>query len=69
LGRVDKGVRCSVSGCSKAAIRSLSSEKVKSAGLNVDSGERRAYLCKEHYKDYKKRTRKEKMLEKWRYRG
>jgi len=69
LGRVDKGVKCSVSGCSKEAIRSLSSEKVKSAGLNVDSGERRAYLCKEHYKDYKKRTRKEKMLEKWRYRG
>jgi len=69
LGRVDKGVRCSVSGCSKAAIRSLSSEKVKSAGLNVGGGERRAYLCKDHYKDYKKRTKKEKMLEKWRYRG
>jgi len=69
LGRVDKGVKCSVSGCSKEAIRSLSSEKVKSAGLNVGGGERRAYLCKDHYKDYKKRTKKEKMLEKWRYRG
>jgi len=58
-----------MSGCSKEAIRSLSSEKVKSAGLNVGGSERRAYLCKEHYKDYKKRTKKEKMLEKWRYRG
>ena len=69
MGRVDKGVKCCVSGCSKEAIRSLSSEKVKSAGLNVGGSERRAYLCKEHYKDYKKRTKKEKMLEKWRYRG
>lgn len=69
MGRVDKGVKCSMSGCSKEAIRSLSSEKVKSAGLNVGGSERRAYLCKEHYKDYKKRTKKEKMLEKWRYRG
>jgi len=68
LGRVGKGVKCSVSGCGGDAIRSLSSEMVKSAGLNV-GGERRAYLCKEHYKEYKKKTKKEKMLEKWRYKG
>lgn len=67
MGRVDKGVKCSVSGCGKEAIRSLSTEKVKSAGLNVGSGERRAYLCKQHYKEYKKKTRKDKQLEKWRY--
>ncbi|MEM3442448.1 MAG: hypothetical protein QXM86_01125 [Candidatus Bathyarchaeia archaeon] len=69
LGRVDKGIKCNVSGCGNDAIRSLSLEKVRSAGLNVGSNERRTYLCKEHYKEYKKRTKKEKMLEKWRYRG
>jgi len=69
LGRVDKGVKCSVSGCSREAIRSLSAEKVRSAGLNVGGSERRAYLCKEHYKEYKKRTKKDKMLEQWRYKG
>jgi thymidine kinase len=69
LGRVDKGVKCSVSGCSKEAMRSLSLEKVKSAGLNVGSSERRAYLCKEHYKEYKKKTKKDKQIEKWRYSG
>jgi len=69
LGRVEKGVKCSVSGCSREAIRSLSAEKVRSAGLNVGSSERRAYLCKEHYKEYKKRTKKDKQLEQWRYRG
>jgi len=29
--------------------------------------ERRAYLCREHYKEYKKKTKKDKKLEKWRY--
>jgi len=68
MGRVSKGIRCSVIGCDKEAIRSISSEKVSSTGLNVSSS-RRAYLCKDHYKEYKKRIKKDKMLEKWRYRG
>ncbi len=42
-------------------------EKAKSAGLNVSSGEKRAYLCKEHYKEFKKKTKKDKTVEKWRY--
>jgi len=67
LGRDAKGVKCSVSGCGKEAIRSLSAAKVKLADLNIDSSERRAYLCKEHYKEYKKRTKKEKKVEQWRY--
>jgi hypothetical protein len=67
LGRIAKGVKCSVSGCSKDAVRSISSSKVKSAGLNIGSSERRAYLCKEHYKEYKKKTKKEKKVEQWRY--
>ena len=69
MGRIDKGVKCSVSGCGREAVRSLSTEKVRSAGLNIGSNERRAYLCKEHYKEYKKKTKKDKQLEKWRYSG
>jgi hypothetical protein len=68
VGRIDKGVKCSVSGCGRDAVRSLAAGSVKAAGLRVGS-ERRAYLCKEHYKEYKKKTRKEKQLEKWRYSG
>lgn len=64
LGRIDKGVKCSV--CGKEAVRSLSADKVRAAGLKVGN-ERRAYLCKEHYKEYKKKTKREKQLEKWRY--
>jgi len=68
LGRVAKGVKCSVVGCDKEAVRSLSTEKVSAAGLKVGTA-RRAYLCKDHYKEFKKETKKEKMLEKWRYKG
>jgi hypothetical protein len=67
LGRIDKGVKCSVTGCGKEAARSLPTAKVMSAGLRVPSGEKRAYLCKEHYKEYKKKMKKEKQLEKWRF--
>ena len=67
LGRIAKGVKCSVSGCGKEAVRSLSTGKAKSAGLNVSSNEKRVYVCKEHYKEYKKKTKKDKILDKWRY--
>jgi thymidine kinase len=67
LGRIDKGVKCSVSGCGREAARSLSTEKVKAAGLNVGSSERRVYLCKEHYKEFKKKTKKDKLVDKWRH--
>lgn len=67
MGRIAKGVKCSVSRCGKEAIRSLSAARVKSAGLEIGSNERRAYLCKEHYKEYKKKTKKEKKVEQWRY--
>jgi hypothetical protein len=66
LGRVDKGVKCSVVACGRDAVRSLSAEKVRAAGLRVGM-EKRAYLCKEHYKEYKKKTKKDKQVEKWRF--
>jgi hypothetical protein len=66
LGRIDKGEKCSVVGCSREAERSIPMDKAKSAGLNV-AGDKRAYLCKEHYKEYKKKSKKDKTLEKWRY--
>jgi len=66
VGRIDKGAKCSVSGCSGEAVRSLSAERVRVAGLKVGN-QKRAYLCKEHYKEYKKKTKKDKQIEKWRY--
>ena len=68
MGRIAKGVKCSVVGCDKEAVRSLSKEKVSVAGLKVGEA-RRSYLCKDHYKEFKKETKKDKMLEKWRYKS
>jgi len=66
MGRVAKGVKCSVTGCGNEAVRSLATDKVTAAGLKV--GEvRRAYLCKMHYKEFKRQTKQERMLEKWRH--
>ncbi|HEX9862537.1 MAG TPA: hypothetical protein VGB11_04550 [Candidatus Bathyarchaeia archaeon] len=67
MGRIDKGIKCSVSSCGREAARSISTDKVKSAGLKVASDAKRAYLCKEHYKEFKKKTKKDKTLDKWRY--
>jgi len=67
LGRIEKGVKCSVSSCSREAVRSISADKVKASGLSVSNNENRSYICKEHYKEYKKKTKKDKTLEKWRY--
>ena len=50
------------------AIRSLSRDKVSAAGLKVDES-RRSYLCRLHYKEYKKGSKKDKLLEKWRFKG
>jgi len=66
MGKISKGARCSVSGCDKQAVRSISAEKTNAAGLNVGNI-RRAYLCEDHYKELKKRLRKERRIEKWRW--
>lgn len=66
MGKIDKGEKCSVSGCEKDAIRSIASSKVTAANLKVEA-ERRAYLCKDHYKEFKKATKKDRTMERWRY--
>ncbi|MFQ6013214.1 MAG: hypothetical protein ACE5LS_06185 [Thermoplasmata archaeon] len=55
---------CSVSGCKGKVVRSLSYRKVRDAlsdhGLQES---RRAYLCKPHYREYKKATKSERTLD------
>ncbi len=68
MGKISKGQKCSVVGCGAPAVRSLPADAVARAGLRVEGG-RRAYLCREHYKEYKRRTRKERKLEKWKFMG
>jgi len=66
MGRIDKGVGCSVVGCSEKAVRSISAEEASQAKLNTGEA-RRAYLCKKHYRELKKHLRHDKRLQKWRW--
>ena len=65
MGKIKKGATCSVKGCEEEAVRSVNVEKAKNAGLDVDG--RRAYLCKNHYKDFKKGNKKSDKIERWRH--
>ena len=67
MGRVDKGVPCNVGGCSNKAERSLSRSEMAGSGLSVGGEGRRVYLCHEHYKVWKKATKKSKSLERSRW--
>ncbi len=66
MGKVSSGIKCSVVGCEENAIRAISAEKAQLGGLNIIGG-KKAYLCKSHYKQFKKKLKKEKIIEKWRW--
>jgi hypothetical protein len=67
LGRVDKGIGCSVSGCKNPAERSLSRTDMGGSGLSLAGDGRRVYLCRDHYKQWKKATKKSRTLERSRW--
>lgn len=67
LGKVSKGISCSVVDCHDKAIRSLPHSRV-SKYINVSSDSRRVYLCETHYKELKKKSKKEIEYERLRYR-
>lgn len=57
---------CEVPGCGKEADRSISFRKAREAmedwKLEKD-GPRRIHICKEHYRDFKKATRRERDMD------
>jgi hypothetical protein len=65
LGKIDKGQKCTVHNCGKDAVRSVSVPKAKAAGLDVEG--KSAYVCEEHYKEFKKGNKKSDQIEKWRF--
>lgn len=67
LGRVDKGVKCSVAGCSGEAVRSVAFKKAGEAGLRLSGEARRAYLCEAHYREFKKARRNVDRIERMRW--
>ncbi len=62
--REEKAESCGVSGCGKPAERSISKQAAEDAGLKLaDENARRAHLCKDHYKQYKKASKTDRKLE------
>ncbi len=56
---------CGVQGCGKEAKRSLSTKKVKEAlpELKLIAESRRVHLCRDHYKQFRKKTKVERELD------
>ena len=72
MGKVKHGSECSVDGCNEKATRSFALAKVREALQSEgvvfqNERSRRAYLCQKHYKLFKKQTKKDKKIDKWRY--
>ncbi len=65
MGKITKGVDCVVQECGSKAIKSISIEKVKKTNLKIKEG-RKAYLCKDHYKEYKRQLKNDRKIEMWR---
>ncbi len=67
MGIVSKGAKCNVEGCNNDGARSLNSSRVENAGLRLSSSGKKAVLCKEHYKEWKKETKEDREIEWARY--
>jgi len=54
---------CDVKDCEEKKKQSVPAEKAKKkAGLDIETDGTKAYLCKKHWKDYKKATKEEREL-------
>jgi len=67
MGRVDKGEPCSAQGCKNQAERSISKNNMSGSDLKIGGEGRRVYLCRDHYKQWKKATKDSRSLERARF--
>jgi len=68
MGKVRKGVECSVHNCSNRAVKSMSLSNIPSStGLQFRGEGEKIYLCEEHYKAVKKAIKKKIDLERERW--
>ncbi len=61
---VEQVRKCDIEGCKADAERSISGKKVEKAGMSLASDpDKNAHLCREHYREFKKKTKKDRTLE------
>lgn len=69
MGKVRKGVECSVHNCADRAVKSVSLSNIPSnIGFQFKGEGRSIYLCEKHYKAIKKAIKKKIDLERERWR-
>ena len=54
---------CDVEGCSQESHRTVSAKKVSETGLKVGATKGKVHLCREHNKEYKKKSKEARKLE------
>ena len=67
MGIVGRGAKCHAAGCDKDGARSLNARKVEDAGIDLSVSAKKAVLCRDHYKEWKKGTKGDRDLERARY--
>ena len=61
---VSKAATCDIEGCDAESSRSISGKKVEKAGFEITvDPSKNAHLCKEHYKQFKKKTKTDREYE------
>lgn len=60
----EKAHKCDVVGCTAEAERSIAGKKAEKAGLELSSDPaKNAHLCRSHYREFKKKSKKDRTLE------
>jgi len=67
MGKIEKGVNCDVQGCDEKAERSMSGSKAAMASSLTVNSSKRVYLCRTHYKEWKKETKEDRETERARW--
>jgi hypothetical protein len=56
--------QCEIAGCSEDGARSVPAKKLEKAGMETSKDpSKNAHICRTHYKEFKKKTKKERALE------
>jgi hypothetical protein len=63
--RIETQQQCDVRECKEPAERSIATKRAEGAGLSLgETVGKSAHLCKHHYREFKKKTKKDRELDK-----
>lgn len=59
-----KKEKCDIEGCAAEGVRSIAGKKVEKAGMNLTTDpDKNAHLCKDHYREFKKKTKSDRTFD------